>query len=98
MFERLLSRQLLEFFDNILSKFQYGFRKDYETQHCLILMLEICKGATDNNKAFGQLLTELSKVFNCLIHDLLIVINILQEYLSNCKQKQKLILFIALEK
>ena len=26
IFERLLSRQLLEFFDNILSKFQCGFR------------------------------------------------------------------------
>ena len=32
IFERLLSRQLLEFFDNILSKFQYGFRKGYRTQ------------------------------------------------------------------
>ena len=72
-------------------------------------MLEICKGATDNNKAFDQLLTELLKAFNCLIHNLLIAklhvygldidsLNILQEYLSNCKQKQKLIPFIALEK
>ena len=54
IFERLLSRQLLEFFDNILYKFQCGFRKGYKTQHCLLLMLEIRKGATDNNKAFGS--------------------------------------------
>ena len=53
-FERLLSRQLLEFFDNILYKFQSGFRKGYETQHCLLLMLEIRKGAIGNNKAFGS--------------------------------------------
>ena len=53
IFERLLSRQLLEFFDNILSKFQCGFRKGYVTQHCLLLMLEIWKEATDNNKTFG---------------------------------------------
>ena len=53
IFERLLSRQLPEFFDNILSKFECGFRKGYGTQHCLLLMLEIWKGATDNNKAFG---------------------------------------------
>ena len=33
IFERLLSRQLLDFFDNILPKFQYGFRKGYGTQH-----------------------------------------------------------------
>ena len=72
MFERLLSRQLSEFFDNILSKFQYGFRKGNGTQHCLLLMLEIWKGATDNNKAFGALLTDLSKAFDCLSHDLLI--------------------------
>ena len=56
IFERLLSRQLSEFFDNILSKFQCGFRKCYGTQHCLLLMLEIWKEATDNNKAFGALL------------------------------------------
>ena len=72
MFERLLSRQLSEFFDNILSKFQCGFRKGNGTQHCLLLMLEIWKGATDNNKAFGALLTDLSKAFDCLSHDLLI--------------------------
>ena len=72
IFERLLSRQLLEFFDNILSKFQCGFRKGYGTQHCLLLMLEIWKGATDNNKAFGALLTGLSKAFDCLSYDLLI--------------------------
>ena len=45
---RLLSRQLLEFFDDILSKFQCGFRKGYKTQHCLLLMIEISKRATDN--------------------------------------------------
>ena len=72
IFERLLSRQLLEFFDNILSKFQCGFRKGYGTQHCLLLMLEIWKGATDNNKAFASLLTDLSNAFDCLSHDLLI--------------------------
>ena len=54
IFERLLSRKRLEFFDNILYIFQCGFRKRYETQHWLLLMLEIRKGATDKNKAFGS--------------------------------------------
>ena len=44
----------------MLSKFQCGFRKCYGTQHYLLLMLEIQKGATDNNKAFGALLIDLS--------------------------------------
>ena len=72
IFERLLSRQLSEFFDNILSKFQSGFRKGYGTQHCLLLMLEIWEEATDNDKVFGALLTDLSKPFDCLNHDLVI--------------------------
>ena len=91
---RQLSRQLLEFFDNIISKFQWVFRKGYGTQHCLLLMVEIWKGTTDNNKAFGALLTDLSKVFDCFSHNLLIAklhaygldidsLNILQDYLSN---------------
>ena len=63
-------------------------------------MLEIWKEATDNNKAFGALLTDLSKAFDCLSHDLLIAklhaygididsLNILQDYLSNRKQRTK---------
>ena len=100
IFERLFSRQLLDFFDNILSKFQCGFRKGYGTQHCLLLMLEIWKGATDNNKGFGALLTDLSKAFDCFSHDFLIPklhaygldidsLNILQDYLSNRSQRTK---------
>ena len=100
IFERLLSRQLLEFFDNILPKFQYGFRKSCGTQHCFLLILQICKGATDNNKAFGALLTDFSKAFDCLSQDLLIAnlhayvldinsLNILQDYLSNHKERAK---------
>ena len=96
----MLSRQLLEFFDNILSKFQCGFRKGYGTQHCLLLMLDFWKGATENNKAFGALLTDLWKAFDCLSHDLFIaklqayaldidLLNILQDYLSSRKQGTK---------
>ena len=47
----------MELFDNILSKFQSGFRKGHGTRHCLLLVLEIRKGATDNNKVFIALLT-----------------------------------------
>ena len=63
-------------------------------------MLEIWKEATNNNKAFTALLTDLSKDFDCLSRDLLIAklhaygididsLNMLQDYLSNRKQKTK---------
>ena len=50
----------------------WGFRKGYGTYHCLLLMFETWKGASDNNNVFGALLTDLSKAFDCLSHDLLI--------------------------
>ena len=45
---------------------------NYGTQHFLLLMFEIWNEATDNNKAFGALLTDLLKAFDCLSHDLFI--------------------------
>ena len=63
-------------------------------------MLEIWKGVTDNNKAFGALVTDLSNVFDFLGYDLLIgklhaygldidSLNILQDYLNNRKQRTR---------
>ena len=49
-------------------------RKGYGSQHCLQMMLETWKKATNNkNKAFGVLLTNLSKEFVCWSDDSLIV-------------------------
>ena len=50
LFERLISKPLSEFFENILSKFQCGFGKGHGAQHCLLMMLETWKEATDNKK------------------------------------------------
>ena len=59
-------------FWKLLSKFQCGFRKGHGAQDCLLMMLETWKEAADNSKAFGALLTDLSKAFDCLSHDVLI--------------------------
>ena len=81
--------------ESILSKCQCGFRKVYVDHRCL----ETWKEATDNNKAFGALLTDLSKAFDCLTHDLLIAkihthvldlvsLNIVQDWqIENKEQK-----------
>ena len=72
MFEKLICRQLLNNFDNILSKFQCGFRKGCSRQHCLLLMIDKWKKVVDNNKVFGAFLTDVSKAFDCICHDLLV--------------------------
>ena len=72
IFEKHIFKQMSHFFENILSKYQCGFRKGFSTQHCLLAMLEKWKRSVDNGKAFGALLTDLSKAFDCLDHELLI--------------------------
>ena len=39
-YERLMFKQIPEYFEPILSKFQCGFRKGFSAQHCLLAMLE----------------------------------------------------------
>ena len=100
IFEKLLLKQLLVFFDNTLLKFLCDFKKEYGTQNCLLLMLEFFKDATYKDKAFGMLLTDLWKAFNYFCPYLLIAklhayglgisfLNLFQDYLSNCKQRTK---------
>ena len=72
VFERSMFAQMSSFFDNFLSKQQCGFRKGYSTQQCLLALLEKWKRAVDSGQMFGALLTDLSKAFDCLDHELLI--------------------------
>ena len=58
--------------ENKLSPYLCGFRKGYSTQYCLMVMLEKFRKALDNKNKFAALLTDLSKAFDCLNHQLLI--------------------------
>ena len=89
------------FSENILPKYQWGFRKSFSTQHYILAMLEKWKQAVHNGKAFGALLTDLSKAFDCLDHELLIAklnaygfsltaSKLIHDYLSNRKQQNKI--------
>ena len=64
--------QMYSYFNQILSKHQCGFRQGHSTQHSLLLMVEKLKKSLDNSGVGGMLLTDLSKAFDCLRHDLLI--------------------------
>ena len=63
---------MYKYFDQIFSKFQCGFRKGFSTQNCLLYMIENWKESLDQGGHYGALLTDLSKAFDCIMHDLLI--------------------------
>ena len=60
------------YFDNILSKYQFGFRQRYSSQQCVQKLIEKWKKILDKGDKCGALLNDLSKAFHCLFHHLLI--------------------------
>ena len=72
MFEKLLCKQITIFIDPLLSKYQCGFRKGFSAQHCLLAMFERKRKQRNKGKVFGVLLTDLSKAFDYLPHELII--------------------------
>ena len=87
IFERCIVRQLYSFVLEFLSKYQCSFRKGYSTQ-------------VEEAKSLGALLTDLSKAFDCLCHELLLAklhaywfsiaaLRLIHSYLSNRKQRTK---------
>ena len=61
-----------KFFDKLLSKYHCGFGKGFNSQHCLASMLEKWWKALHNRGCSKVILTGLSNVFDCLLHDFLI--------------------------
>ena len=55
-----------------LSPFLSAYRKNYNTQHVLLRLLEELREHLDNNKTVGGILMDLSKAFDCIPHDLLL--------------------------
>ena len=106
IYERCLYDQIQVFFDSILSKYQCGFRRGYNAQHCLMILIVKWKKSVDNGEAFGVLFTDLSKASDCLSHKLLIAkldakliakygfdknaLKLVNSYLSNRKQRVKI--------
>ena len=101
IYKRCIYDQIQLFLDSLLSKYQCGVRTDYNAQHCFITLIEKWKKSVDNGGAFGALLTDLSKAFDCLPHELLIAkldvygfgkssLKLMHSYLSNRKQRVKI--------
>ena len=86
-----------KYFDPILSKYQFGF----SARQCLLTMIEKCRTSLDHNGTCTALLTDLSKAFDYLPHDLLIAklhpygcdlpsLKLLNSYLHNRHQRVKI--------
>ena len=101
IYERCLYDQKYKYFNHILSKWQCGFRKGFSTQHCLLVMTEKLRKCLDKGGISGAILTDLSKAFDCILHDLLIAklaaygfdyqsLRIMESFLSNRQQRTKI--------
>ena len=60
------------YLNQIFSKYQCGFRKGCNAQHCLMAMIEKWRRFLQVGVHVGALLTDLSKAFDCIDHELLI--------------------------
>ena len=100
-YERLLYTQIEDYFNEVLSPLQCGFRKFHSTQHCLLVLLEKWKIALDSKSKAGIILTDLSKAFDCIRHDMFIgkchahgtdknTLWYIYNYLSNRKQRVRI--------
>ena len=100
IFERNMYDQIYAYIDHYLSPYLCGFRKGFNTQHCLTGMLECWQKVIDKGKLAGALLTDLSKAFDCINHELLIAkleaygfdhksLTYIYSYLSDRKQRTK---------
>ena len=98
IFEKLMLYQIDEYMRDKLSIYLCGFRKGMSAQNCLLFLVEKWKKSLDKNGKCGILLTDLSKAFDCLVHDLFIAklhaygfdylsVKLIHSYLTDRKQR-----------
>ena len=100
IYERIYD-QINDYFHPLFSKLQCGFRKGFNAQHCLLVLVEECREVLDQRGYAGILLTDLSKAFDCINHELLVAklhahgfslesLTFIQSYLPNRIQRVKI--------
>ena len=98
VYERLMYNQIYPYFDTLFSKFQCGFWKGFNAQHCLLAMIEKWRKTLDKDGETGAVLTDLSKAFDYIHYNLWIAkldaygverqsIDFLHSYLTKRKQR-----------
>ena len=72
LYEGEMNEQISNHMNDYLSPFIFGYTKMSGPQYCLVTMIKMWKKALDERKVAGAILTDLSKSFDCISHDLLI--------------------------
>ena len=72
VYESVIKDQIVCGLEKYFSPFLFAYRKNYSSQNILISLIEDWRKNLDNNFVVGTVLTDLSKAFDCIPHDLLI--------------------------
>ena len=101
IFEKVIYDQLSPYLEKYLNSLLCGFRKAHSSQHALFKLLEAWQEEFDESGFVGKILTDLSKAYDSLPHDLLVAkfeaygfdkngLNLILNYLTNRKQRTKI--------
>ena len=74
IFERVMYNRLDNFLSTseIIYKFQFGFRKQYSTNHALLRIVEQIRTALDNNTFSFGVFIDLEKAYDTINHQILL--------------------------
>ena len=72
--EKLMLKRLLDFLDrnDVLSKYQFGFRKDHSTTLVIIEITENIRKSLENGDLVAGVYLDLSKAFDTVDHEILL--------------------------
>ena len=101
IFEKLIYSQIFEFIKPKLSKYITAFRRNVNTQHALLKMIEIWRSKLNCGNKIGALIIDLSKAFDTINHDLFLTklkayvfnensVSFIRSYLQTGTSKRKL--------
>ena len=93
--KRIVHKQMSLLVNDFLSPYLCGYRKGFSTQQVLLSLIETWKNILAKKGYEGAMLTDLSKAFGTLNHDLLIAklhpygftresLKLTKSYLTNC--------------